>query len=1123
MADLKQLKIRRDDDFAEGDPLAELSRIMGVPKPGEEAEFDDFGIDLERELLGEFEQDEPAESSSRVMAFPERAPAPAPADDAADLGADFEAELEAEFSAAFGGQDAADEPAVEPYADPGPEPEPDAAAQIDFEDYSRAAVDMDFGGPAAEQPRHAASAAGGGGDDAVRAEPAGREAEKVVDTRAPMEAAAPQPAAVPEVPAAAQRAEDFDPFAELAAMAKRSTDQLAASQGKAADDEPVAKEPVGVASQEASKPLITMDDLEPFDLDAASKANAPEFEAVDEQGLEMPVDKDQPQQAFADPFEDGEPATDAVGQIDGLTGERSDAAAAFVPQFEDDDAAPDAESKVFDAQEPEDIAHHGVADPEYLGETTPEGTHHGAAGSGEPDPVLDEIFAHGAAFAATAPAAEKPDADELSADEVVIGDPAADDAAVGATDADVMSPPWSVSPIDEPVDAAPAEDEEAAPADDLLAGIEQMLHKPDAGFSGFGMDEPRALNEGGDAPVSLYDEDADDVADAAASPAVGWSDGPASRPGFSVAASDFDGLEFDTVEVPEAAVELSDDAGIPELAPDEQPPHLDLADELDLEFAAAYGDLDTRADAHQSPVWHRATDTAALSMRGSLPATGDDERAPAHAVVDDGSFEADLPGLDLPDDDGAADRAGATAMPATTGVDWSQDELALGDADDAAFAAAFEEVEAREAVAEEPRSGRRGLLIAALVAGVAIVGGASAFWLSWGSGDGETPPALVQADPSPVKVRPEQPGGVTVPNEDKIVYERVSGGAETEPPSQEKLLSSQEEPVDLGARTAGESPSDELAAAAPPKSEDRILPDADNGLPMVVAEEPALVTPRRVRTMIVKPDGTLVPREEPADAAPEAGAAEVAAAETAEVRQVLPGVSEPLPGTAEVPARLVPAAEEVAEAASAEPEVAAPVEEAAPAAEEAAPEPVEVASAPVEAEKPAPEPAAPAASEPVAEAAAPPPAESTTEAATPPVRKVETTTITRADVQKVPERGPVAPTRPSDQPVEIVGNTRAAAQGETRVAALEQTAPKPGEWSMQIASQPSPEAARESYVNLARRHGAILSGRGVNIVKADIAGKGTFWRVRVPVGTRGEATSLCERYKSAGGSCFVAR
>ena len=76
---------------------------------------------------------------------------------------------------------------------------------------------------------------------------------------------------------------------------------------------------------------------------------------------------------------------------------------------------------------------------------------------------------------------------------------------------------------------------------------------------------------------------------------------------------------------------------------------------------------------------------------------------------------------------------------------------------------------------------------------------------------------------------------------------------------------------------------------------------------------------------------------------------------------------------------------------------------------------------------------------------------------------------------------------------------------------------------MQIASQPSPEGAQTTYEALASRYAGVLGGRGVNIVKADIAGKGTFWRVRVPAGSRSEAIELCERYKGAGGSCFVSQ
>jgi len=76
---------------------------------------------------------------------------------------------------------------------------------------------------------------------------------------------------------------------------------------------------------------------------------------------------------------------------------------------------------------------------------------------------------------------------------------------------------------------------------------------------------------------------------------------------------------------------------------------------------------------------------------------------------------------------------------------------------------------------------------------------------------------------------------------------------------------------------------------------------------------------------------------------------------------------------------------------------------------------------------------------------------------------------------------------------------------------------------MQIASQPSAEGAQATYQDLARRYGDILSGRGVNIVRADIEGKGTYYRVRIPSSTRADAIALCERYKAAGGSCFVSK
>jgi hypothetical protein len=76
---------------------------------------------------------------------------------------------------------------------------------------------------------------------------------------------------------------------------------------------------------------------------------------------------------------------------------------------------------------------------------------------------------------------------------------------------------------------------------------------------------------------------------------------------------------------------------------------------------------------------------------------------------------------------------------------------------------------------------------------------------------------------------------------------------------------------------------------------------------------------------------------------------------------------------------------------------------------------------------------------------------------------------------------------------------------------------------MQIASQPTVESAQSSYQDLQRRYGSVLAGRTASIVKAEVAGKGTFYRVRVPAKSRNDAIALCTSYKSAGGNCFVSR
>mgnify|MGYP000897810290 CR=1 FL=1 len=147
--------------------------------------------------------------------------------------------------------------------------------------------------------------------------------------------------------------------------------------------------------------------------------------------------------------------------------------------------------------------------------------------------------------------------------------------------------------------------------------------------------------------------------------------------------------------------------------------------------------------------------------------------------------------------------------------------------------------------------------------------------------------------------------------------------------------------------------------------------------------------------------------------------------------------------------------------------------------------------------------------EPAAEAASEP-------APVKPVKTKPVGTETQAETA-APEASALPPANTEEQPA------AAKTEDSTEVAAVEPTAIAAGAWSVQIASQPSAEAAKSSYQDLAKRYASVIGGRGVNIVKAEIAGKGTYWRVRVPAKSRDDAVQLCTDYKAAGGNCFVSK
>ncbi|MFB9952162.1 SPOR domain-containing protein [Rhizobium puerariae] len=375
------------------------------------------------------------------------------------------------------------------------------------------------------------------------------------------------------------------------------------------------------------------------------------------------------------------------------------------------------------------------------------------------------------------------------------------------------------------------------------------------------------------------------------------------------------------------------------------------------------------------------------------------------------------------------------------------------------------------------------------LAGVVVLGGVGAYaWLGNGvsavvSG-GE--PVVIAADPDPVKIAPENPGGKTVPNQDKAVYDRVAGVASQEP-KQQSLISSNEEPVDVVQKTLMpdtlplEGENDIEPTDIGETDDPRLLPQQQEQAAVSGAQQPVAVMPRKVKTMIVRPDGKLVEQEvpTPALAASEPGKVPAAGTKPAEVAAVSqhPPASAP---AAPVQAHPAPAAPNAGTAGAIP--VSAP---AAPAA----------ASAPLQA---APAEAAPAAEVP-AQASAP------------------------AAVVKAPV--PIA--RPAEQPVNVVaavtdqGNVRAP---NAAPAASAQTASVgDGGYVIQIASLPSQAEAQKSYQSLSSKFGGVIGGRGVDIKAAEIAGKGTFYRVRIPAGSKNDAVALCERYRAAGGSCLVAR
>lgn len=135
---------------------------------------------------------------------------------------------------------------------------------------------------------------------------------------------------------------------------------------------------------------------------------------------------------------------------------------------------------------------------------------------------------------------------------------------------------------------------------------------------------------------------------------------------------------------------------------------------------------------------------------------------------------------------------------------------------------------------QKPHS-RKGLVAMAAVAAAVVVGGAGAYFFTGSSGGAGGEPVLVEATSEPVKVQPQNPGGVEIPNQNKQIYERSQQ-------SETNVVDREEQPIDVN-QAVRSADSSSMGEAAAPRS-------AANTL--------NLGEPRKVRTVTIRPDGTVV-------------------------------------------------------------------------------------------------------------------------------------------------------------------------------------------------------------------------------------------------------------------------
>ena len=93
---------------------------------------------------------------------------------------------------------------------------------------------------------------------------------------------------------------------------------------------------------------------------------------------------------------------------------------------------------------------------------------------------------------------------------------------------------------------------------------------------------------------------------------------------------------------------------------------------------------------------------------------------------------------------------------------------------------------------------------------------------------------------------------------------------------------------------------------------------------------------------------------------------------------------------------------------------------------------------------------------------------------------------------------------------------------EATEAAAPAAATSGGMFAVQLAAPGSESDARSTTARLLKKYSGALSGRRLGFHRAESNGRSVY-RVRVSSMSKDDATSLCDKLKAAGGTCFVAK